>query len=427
MFYQFTGQPGHGKSVLAIERVLTMVADHEKNQADAAAKGKPIPPDRPLYVCNVRDFDHSTAGSIPLTPDELKLWHHDPNAPGDPTKINPAYENAIILVDECYEHGMFPKRAPGSKVPEHVQRVAKHRHWGIDFVMVCQSPKKQMDDFLHDLMEEHYHIRRRYGLPFVHVKRWDRFEPYPDKALPLTAARRSFPKHIFKLYTSTKYDTSERRVPWFYPAAAALLVALLIGTWYTVGSIREKFTPQPLDGKAKAEGTHTPSHASAGVGVGGQKGQAEEKWRSVTDYAKDHLPRFPTLPWTAPVFDSRSVTADPQLYCMSSGQGVDGLGNMQDFSCTCLTEQGTTYTLSQAECRKLARSGPEYNPYKQSAQQQDASPHVASGALGVSSAPVGSARTGSVITRGQRVQGTFPKSPGYSASGTVTPPTDYQL
>ena len=30
------------------------------------------------------------------------------------------------------------------------------------------------------------------------------------------------------------------------------------------------------------------------------------------------LPRFGAMPWTAPAFDDRRVTADPQLYCLSS-------------------------------------------------------------------------------------------------------------
>ncbi len=70
------------------------------------------------------------------------------------------------------------------------------------------------------------------------------------------------------------------------------------------------------------------------------------------------------MPWTAPAFDDRRVTADPQLYCLSSMQGEDANGKWQDFTCTCLTEQGTTYEITQGECRALARRGPVYNPIR---------------------------------------------------------------
>lgn len=392
MYYQFTGQPGHGKTVLAIELALNMRDDHEKLQQKCRDKGEAVPPDRPLYVCNVRDFNHGAAGAIPLEPKELVRWHFDAENPESPTHINSAFENAIILVDEAYEHVMFPKRSPGSLVPEHVKRVAKHRHWGIDFIMVCQSPKKQMDDFLHDLIEEHYHVRRRFGLPLVHVKRWDKFEPYPDKALALTVTRRRYPTQIFKLYTSTKFDTSKRRVPWFYPAAAALLIAVLVGTFFTVGNIKEQFTsPAHKPVADKAQGTPHAKPANAG-GAGGGTEQSP-KWETLSDYAKSHLPRFASMPWTAPVFDQRGVTADPVLVCASSLPGEGGDGQWMEASCTCYTEQSTLYEISQPECRRIARRGPVYNPYLQRSEaraergpepQQAASAVPASGPVAVS-------------------------------------------
>lgn len=432
MYFQFTGQPGHGKSVLAIERALKMRDDHVKHQQECRAKGKEVPPDRTLYVCNVRDFDYAAAGAVPLTPDELRTWADHPEyiakveeitqylrsqpmpermfaerleqALESPEvlrlaneKINPAFENAIILVDEAYEHKMFPKRSPSTKVPRHVERVAKHRHFGIDFIMICQSPKRQMDDFLHDLIEEHYHVRRRFGLPFVHVKRWDKFEPYPDKALALTVSRRKYPTHIFKLYTSTKFDTSTSRVPWFFPAAAALLLAIVVGAYFTVASVRAKFTPA-----AHAATPKSAPPAGAPAAAGAQQGgaPAPEKWATATDYARAHLPRFGTMPWTAPVFDQRSLTADPQVFCMSSSPGSDANEEEQDYSCTCYTEQATVYDMTQPECRRIARHGSIYNPYRQRESQPPREPPQATAGAGRAHAPVAMTLPGDVADVG---------------------------
>lgn len=82
------------------------------------------------------------------------------------------------------------------------------------------------------------------------------------------------------------------------------------------------------------------------------------------EYAEAHLPRFATMPWSARVFDSRSVTADPILLCMSTGAGTGAQGEYLDASCTCLTEQGTRYDISDGECRRVARYGTPHNPYR---------------------------------------------------------------
>lgn len=333
MIFQFTGQPGHGKSVLAIELLL-----------DFKAKG------RQCYACNVKDFDYERTGVLPMTPDEFRGWPD--NLP----------DGSVVLVDECYQHEMLPKLGPSRPVPKWVQELAVHRHRGLDFIFVCQSPDKQMHNFIHDLIEEHYHVRRRYGLPFVHVRRFDKFEASPEKTTPLTIKRRKYPKHIFKLYTSTKLDTSAQRVPWFYYAAWGLGAFVLIFGGYTVYRVRSKFT-EPL---------HPQSAALEGQGKGLQVSspgdrafqKQEIKWKDASEYSRDHLPRFGSMPWTAPVYDQRSVTADPQVFCMSSLPGEDAQGQQQGLSCTCYTEQATLYDLDEASCRLLARRGARHNPYR---------------------------------------------------------------
>lgn len=80
---------------------------------------------------------------------------------------------------------------------------------------------------------------------------------------------------------------------------------------------------------------------------------------------RDPSAALATMPWTAPVFDNRTVTSDPQLICMSSMDGRDVAGDYREPGSTCLTEQGTRVEISRPECRKVARFGPQYNPYRQ--------------------------------------------------------------
>jgi hypothetical protein len=403
MYYQFTGQPGHGKTVLALAFALDMKAKADRLHEEDPAKH----PLRELYVCNVRDFNAGKAGAIELPPAQVKEWH-----------LLPEFDNAIILVDEAYEHGMFPKRAPGMKMPDHVQQVAKHRHRGIDFVMICQSPTRQMDDFLHDLIEEHYHVRRRYGLPLVNLKRWDRFERRPDKAQALTVTRKRYPVHVFKLYTSTKYDTSEKRVPWFYWAILATLLVVLALVLYVRQRMAERFG----DPKEKAaqvvqttgmasDGASATALAMPGV-FGGNMAHL-----SLEEYESAQQPRNVLKPWSAPIFDDRQVKAEPAVFCASSGQGLDGQGKMALPSCSCVTEQGTPYRLSTEHCMYVARWGQPYNPYRE--RSQEASAQSAGQGGGVDQA----ATVGAVVGHQEGSRGdVFPRNPARTVS-SWTPPT----
>ncbi|EKT4090993.1 hypothetical protein ACS0OQ_11115 [Stenotrophomonas riyadhensis] len=153
------------------------------------------------------------------------------------------------------------------------------------------------------------------------------------------------------------------------------------------------------------------SGAEAGAG-------APVTYATVAEYATAHLPRIGTMPWTAPIYDQRAVTSDPQLYCIASGEGLDGNGQHTAATCTCLTEQGTRYELSQPECRTLARNGPVYNPYKTT---QPQAPAPAMPAVASQRATAGT--QGAVISRGERANGSFPESPAFESDTYLTSPT----
>lgn len=131
--------------------------------------------------------------------------------------------------------------------------------------------------------------------------------------------------------------------------------------------------------------------------------------------------RFGAMPWSALAFDDRRVTADPQLCCLSSSRGEDVNGKWQDFTCTCLTEQGTAYEITQAECRTLARQGPVYNPYRQQ-RREDAGRPSESPPPAVAHPEPTSAGTVVGYRPGSRGD-VFPRSPGYDAGQIYTGPT----
>lgn len=393
MIYWYTGQPGHGKTLHAIERLLEF-----KDQG------------RIVYACNIREFEYSKTGVLEMTPDQFKDW------------MNFLPDGAVALVDEAYEHGMLPKRPTGSKVPEHVEQLAKHRHRGLDFIFVSQSPDKQCDQFVQDLIERHVHVRRRFGTKFVHLREFDRYEAHAEKANPISIKRKALPKRPMGTYKSTEMDTTETKIPWYY-IALPLAVALGLGLfYYTFGNMGARLGSDPLPVQSSAGANATPSDgAQATAGGGG----VATKVMAPADYARQFLPRVSSEPWSAPAYDGKiSLPSEPpRLFCMSSLSGKNAHGDHVDPTCTCLTEQGTNYELDQPTCRFVARRG-QYEPYRDERNDRfvDGATQIERRNQEISDR----GRVDASIARGSRVQGTFPASPGYSTS-SATPATSIDL
>ena len=395
MIYWFTGQPGHGKTLHAIERLLEF-----KDQG------------RIVYACNIREFDYAKTGVLEMTPEQFLDW---PNILPD---------GAVALVDEAYEHGMLPKRPSGSKVPTHVEQLAKHRHRGLDFIFVSQSPDKQCDQFVHDLIERHVHVRRRFGTQFVNLREFDRFEANAEKATPLTTKRRKLPKRPMGTYKSTELDTTERKIPWFYFAFAIAVPLALFLMYYSFGSMGKRLggTEQTL-APGNPNGTATSPRDGAAATAGG--GVPAASRMTPAEYAKRFIPRIPSEPWSAPAYDDAiSLPSEaPRLFCMSSLEGTNAQGKHTEASCTCVTEQGTGYVIDEPTCRFVARRG-QYEPYRDERNDRfvDGPTQIERGREAVADRRQGS----TFISRGQRVQGTFPESPSYTTP-TAVPSTGIQL
>ena len=339
MIYWWTGQPGHGKTLHAIDQAI-----------DFRDQG------RLVYVCNVRGFDYDKARMLPFTPEQFRDWP------------NQLPEGAVLLVDECYQHDMLAKRAPGSKVPEHVKALAVHRHTGRDFIFVSQSPAKQVDEFVHDLIERQTHVRRRFGLPFAHLRIFDRFERNPEKAHPLILKRVKLPKRPRGLYESTVLDTSEKKIPWYYFAFFALLIAVPAWAWHAIGSVKDNLQGKVETPPGMVAGQGGLATREDGASATAERGAKDAKPAARALREDDYLawltPRVPGQPWTAPAYDKLTVPMQaPRIFCASTGAGEDADGHHRPPSCSCVTEQGTRYSLPDNHCRMLAREG-QYEPFR---------------------------------------------------------------
>lgn len=385
----YTGQPGNGKTALMMERLV-----------EEAKKGE-----RPIFACGIDGLQDGLATSL----DDPRRWNEKDGA-GEYIVPN----GAMMFVDEAWKWFGHLHDATRQQTPKYVLDLAEHRHRGLDFVWTTQQPN-QLYPFVRGLIGTHSHVVRRFGTKMIDVFRWGELNEEIKSSAKRDLAQRTtrlLPSQIFGQYKSAEVHTIKPRIPWKVMALPVIAVAVVVLAYLAYDNLK----PSSVAAAAAGKGTQSALADAAPASSGGSAAKPHEmRWKSATEYAKDHLPRIASMPWTAPIFDDRSATADPLLICMSSMEGLDGNGDRQAASCTCITEQGTAYDISQPECRTIARRGPVYNPYRERRQERDAEqpqqamqqPQQLAGQGG----NVGLA--GGVISKQTRALGSFPESEPY--------------
>lgn len=323
-----TGVPGHGKSLLAITLGLKFKEEG-----------------RVVYAAGFKDIDYEATGFKPLpTP----FQDFDPKNLDD-TKPDPLVkadwmllEDAVIIYDECYT--VMPSRSSGAKVPVHIDCLARHRHYNIDFIFITQK-HDQIDNFVRGLVNEHVHVRRKWGFDGAVLKTWDAFQLNVDRKAD-HAPIWKYPKQNYKLYKSATAHSVKKRIPWFLWAPIPL-VALIIGcVIYVTHSFGARPAVTPTAGALATGG-------GVAAGIGSDRADSEDDALRRKDYAAWLRPRIAGQPWTAPAYDRLPPQGVPQLFCIAA----------EDGDCKCITEQGTAYQLGDLRlCRKIASEG-VYNPF----------------------------------------------------------------
>lgn len=388
----YTGQPGNGKTALMMERLV----------------GEAKRAERAIYACGIDGLQDGLATVL----DDPRRWN-EKDADGSYLVPN----GAIIFVDEAWKWFGHLHDATRQQTPKHVLDLAEHRHRGLDFVWTIQQPN-QLYPFVRGLIGAHSHVVRRFGTKMIDVFRWGELNEEIKSSAKRGLAQRTtrlLPSQVFEQYKSAEAHTIKARIPWKVMAIPALLIAALVFAYFAYDSLK----PSTMSANAIGKGTQSASADAAPLSTTQHGGARQEpRWKSASDYAKDHLPRIATMPWTAPVFDERSATADPILICMSSRSGLDADGKRVEGSCTCVTEQATTYDISEPECRTLARYGPVYNPYRERSQERSQRPQQEQ-QMAAQPGQGASVKQGGVATKQTRALGTFPESPQYETKTTV--------
>lgn len=267
----------------------------------------------------------------------------------DPTKWKDCPDGSLIFIDEAWKWFGHLHSAARQVTPDHVLGLAEHRHRGMDFVWTTQAPA-QLYPFARSMIEQHWHIVRKFGTSFRDVYKWGELQDECKSEGVRARAEKSLsaiPSEVFGLYESASVHTIKSRIPFKLLMIPVLVVAAALAVF----GVYRYFVPASVAGEPAADGL-----PAAPVTRAERTGSAKAP-ATLSAYLDSLTPRAPGLHGSQPVFDDREVAARPRTFCVMSG------GPSGDDTCTCYTEQVTKIMdVRQDVCRHTARWG-QYDPY----------------------------------------------------------------
>lgn len=328
-----TGLPGHGKTLWTLARY--------QHKHEPPPKGEA----RPVFHASGQ-ADRTKRGDIHGIPD-LKL----PWEPFDPSAWSKLPANSIGIIDEA--QFVFPIRQGRSEPPDFIAQLATHRHLGVDLVLITQHPKL-LDPFVLRLVDQHFHVRRKFGTKFASV-----FESVTgvrdnvEKSVKdMIRHEWRYPKQVFDLYRSAEVHTVKSRLPmrvYVMMAAPVLFLGLAWAAWSRLNPDAQRERLEGITGQQPAASAPAGEQPGEGGAVR-VPGRPTEKRDGGVHWVSNFAPRVQGLPHTAPAYDhlTEPVEAPYPAYCVSLGP---------DYPCKCYTQRGTGLSVPLATCQSIAKDG----------------------------------------------------------------------
>lgn len=325
MIHLVTGTPGAGKTL----RVVELIAKAAEEGRRICVHGIPdllVP--HVKIGCSVPGCEFCGGQGEGDTVENWQEW---------------AVKNDLIILDEVQRQ--FRNRPAGSSVPAAVAALETHRHRGVDFIVITQSPSL-IDQNIRKLITVHDHIKPL-ALGQRRLYTWSECNDNPKSNLAGADSRLwRLNKKIFGMYRSAELHTKQKtRIPRaVYVLAGALLLAG--GLAYTVKSRVE----EDLAGGASRS---VVAQSSPGQGADSLPGFAGGLRGPVAADPLDVVPEDPLVLESAPAYRQIVRVQDfPRLAgCISTPT-----------RCKCYTQQGTEYPTTALRCHDFI-AGKEFSPY----------------------------------------------------------------
>lgn len=225
-----TGVPGAGKTLYTVAEKLRPI---QKLNDEARDAGKPPP--RRIVCCGLPDLliEHELAEygrfDAESSPDPHGDREREPGTPpvdGVPMEVTAWWlwcrPGDLIVVDECQQ--LFRPQAAGRRIPRFISRLERHRHYGVDFIVITQHPQL-VHTSVRNLVGMHEHVRRVWGGSQTIVYTWDHCTN-PDRVKNATKRPWKHKRAAFGLYKSAALHT-KRKQP--IPLVAFMFLFALVG------------------------------------------------------------------------------------------------------------------------------------------------------------------------------------------------------
>lgn len=304
-----TGLPGHGKTLYTLSRW--------KDEAEKAS--------RPVFHNGIKGLNISGWQEW-----DIQKWQDLPSG-------------ALMIIDEC--QFSFPQRGRGQP-PDWIERLATHRHLGLDFVIITQNPML-IDSFVRRLVDRHFHVVRKFGTHFATIHEFvNGCKENVDKSREGSIRHEwRYPKEVFDWYTSAELHTVKRRIPakvWIL----ALMPLVFIGFSYLAYT---RLNPDAAANRVKSDPNvihkeFTPVNNNITPGPLKNDGAP----MSPAQFLAAYTPRINELLHTAPAYDelTKPTIAPYPAACISSKT-----------RCKCYSQQATQLDISLDFCREIVARG----------------------------------------------------------------------
>lgn len=313
MITNLTGLPGNGKTLFALWYIKAL----------AEREG------REVFYSGIKDL------RLPWTEIEPEKWMDCP-------------AGAIIVIDEC--QFVFSKKPNGAVLPPHYQQLAVHRHSGFDIFLITQHPTL-VDNFVRKLVQQHFHVVRKFGMARATVYEWSGSNSSPEKASSQKSSislKWAYPKSVYEYYKSAEVHTVQRSIPAKLILAVLFVIAVAVGGFYALDRFQARGR-KPIDAASASVSASVGSSVRGGAGGGvARVVDAFDPVVDLREYALQGTPRVAGLPHTAPKYDE--LTAPVRVPVPAACIQVAD-------RCRCLTQQGTPMDVPHGMCVEFARNG----------------------------------------------------------------------
>ena len=265
-------------------------------------------------------------------------------------------DGSLIVVDEC--HYVYPVRSSARAVPDYVSKLTELRHQGHTLIIMTQHPAN-IDIYVRNLVSRHIHVARKQAT--TRLYEWNECMVNLSKQSLADATQRLYrpPKNAFKYYKSSSIHIKHKRriSPMVYVLFFCIIsIAFIIYRFSGKNEPEQPInvTPQTqIDAQMASDVLPNATQSSmdtTSIGANNDTPQAGQSLKPT-----DFVPTIPEKPESKPLYDGiRQPKTFEQVKGVMISKG----------KCTAYSQQGTVVNVSDVFCKKWAKDGLPFDPYR---------------------------------------------------------------